>query len=141
MKRDYRITLVSKEDERILGKVDERNISRRVWQHAEHPRNQGILPNPDGQAEVTGICEDTISFQVRLKDDIIDDVCFQANGCGFTVACGSITTELVRDKNVIDALDITGKQIAEAIGGLPRSHIHCADLAANALKAAVRDAL
>ena len=118
MARDYRITLVSKEDERILGKVEERSISPQVWQHAEHPRNQGLLPNPEGQAEVTGICEDTISFQVRLKDDVIDDVCFQANGCGFTLACGSMTTELVRGKNIRDVLGITGKQIEEALGGL-----------------------
>jgi nitrogen fixation NifU-like protein len=107
----------------------------------EHPHNLRILPNPDGQAEVTGICEDTIAFQVRLNVDIISAVCFQARGYGFTLACGSIATELVRGKHIEDALAVTGKQIEKALGGLPGSHRHCADLAANALKAALRDAL
>ena len=141
MTKDNGISLLSKEDQQILGRLDEGSISPKVWLHAAHPRNQGILSNPDGQAEVTGICEDTISFQLQLKENRIDKIRFQARGCGFTVACGSVTTELVRGKSIGEAIGLTGEQILTALGGLPGSHIHCADLTANALKAAARNAI
>jgi nitrogen fixation protein NifU and related proteins len=133
--------LLSEEDQQLLGEVEEESISPKVWQYAEHPRNIGELPKPDGQSELTGICEDTISFQLSLKDNTIADIRFQARGCGFTLACGSMVTELVLGKRISEALGITGKQIETALGGLPKSHLHCADLSANALKAAARDAL
>ncbi len=133
--------LLSKEDQEILGELDRKTIPPKVWQHAEHPRNNGILEHPDGQSEVTGICEDTIGFQLRVRSGVVDGITFQADGCGFTLACGSMATELARGKPVREALEVTGEQIQKALGGLPRNHVHCADLAANALKAALLDAL
>ena len=141
MSKDFDISLLSEEDQQLLGEIDEKSISPKVWQHAKHPHNLGVLPNPDGQAEATGICEDTVAFQLCLKEEIIDEICFRVRGCGFTLACGSMATELVYGKSIGDALGITGKQIEAALGGLPKSHVHCADLSANALKAAVRNAI
>lgn len=141
MADDFRILLMSEEDQLILGELDGGEISPKVWQHAEHPQHMGKLADPDGQAEVTGICEDTIAFQLRLSGKSIDEICFSAHGCGFTVACGSIVTELVAQMSLGDALGLTGRQIEQALGGLPRGHMHCADLAASALKAAIQNAL
>ena len=141
MATHYRFELLSKEDQQIFGRLDEENVSAEVWRHAEHPCNAGVLSSPDGEAELTGICEDTISFQLRLRNETINTIRFRARGCGFTVACGSMATRLVSGSPVALALGITGEKIAKALGGLPKGHIHCADLAANALRAAVRDAL
>jgi nitrogen fixation NifU-like protein len=63
------------------------------------------------------------------------------NGCGPTVACGSITTELVKGKTVADALAITEEDILNALEGLPESEVHCATLAADALRQSIRDYL
>ncbi len=141
MTTDFRVTLLSEEDQEILGRLDKESITPLVWQHAEHPLNAGFLPLPDGQSEVTGLCEDTIGFHLRLAEDRITEIAFQAKGCGFTLACGSIATDLVHGKSIQEAMEITGKQIASALGGLPKGHLHCADLAASALKAALRNAL
>jgi nitrogen fixation protein NifU and related proteins len=142
MAEDFRVSLLSEEDQEIFGKIDEETVSPRVWQHAEHPRNVGTLCDPDGRAEVTGLCEDTMAFEVRLDENAaVSDIGFHARGCGFTVACGSIATELVKGKRIGEALGITGSQIEQALGGLPKGHRHCADLAANALRAAARNAL
>ena len=141
MAEDFRVSLLSEEDQEIFGRIDEETVSPLVWQHAEHPRNLGTLRDPDGRAEVTGLCEDTMAFEMRLDGNAVIDIGFQARGCGFTVACGSIATELVKGKRIGEALGITGKQIEQALGGLPKGHRHCADLAANALKAAARNAL
>jgi nitrogen fixation NifU-like protein len=141
MTNEFIVSMLSKEDIEILGEIDEEAVSPLVWQHAGHPRNIGRLRNPDGRAEITGICEDTMIFEILLDDNVVSDIRFRANGCGFTHACGSMATELTRGRRIVDALGITGEQIAQALGGLPKGHAHCADLAANALKTAVRNAL
>ena len=97
--------------------------------------------HPNGEATVTGICEDTVSIQIRLTDNAIEEIRFQTDGCGFTRACASATTELALGQKLDFALEFTGAQIVEALGNLPEGHLHCADLAANALKEAATDAL
>lgn len=140
MTTDFHVTLLSEEDQEILGRLDKKSITPVLLQHAEHPRNTGALLHPDGQSEVTGICEDTIGFHLRIRQNRISEIAFQAKGCGFTLACGSITTELVQSRTLQEALAISGKQIESALGGLPKGHRHCADLAASALKAAIKNA-
>lgn len=141
MRRFTTFTLLSKEDQEILGELDKKSISPTLWQHAEFPHNNGTIEHPDGQSEVTGICEDTIGFQLRIRNDTIEAISFRAEGCGFTQACGSITTELAHGKPVDDAIEMTSQHIQEALGGLPKNHVHCADLAANAFKTALLNAL
>ncbi len=133
--------LLSKEDQEILGELDPKNVSKEVLKHAAHPHNLGLLKDPDGQAIRKGICGDAVLIQLRLQGEIVDDIRFQSSGCGFTLACGSVATELARGKSVRYALGVTGKEINRTLGSLPLEHTHCADLAANTLKAAVQDAL
>ena len=141
MSEDRNDILLSKDDQEILGEIEDSNISPELRKHASRPCNLGFMKNPSGQAVRKGICEDTVSVQLHLKGDLIDDVRFQSNGCGFTLACGSVVTEMVRGKNIKVALEINGKKVDKALGGLPKEHMHCADLAANTLKAAALDAL
>lgn len=133
--------MLSEEDRRILGEVEENEISSEVRRHAASPVGYGFMERPDGQAQLTGMCEDTVLFHVRVKGKTVTDVCFQTNGCGFTKACGSAAAELVQGKNIGFALGLTGEQIIASLNGLPRGHVHCAHLAANTLKKAAQDAL
>jgi NifU-like protein involved in Fe-S cluster formation len=96
---------------------------------------------PNGEATVTGICEDTVCIQIRLTNNAIEQVRFRTDGCGFTRACASAATELALGQKLDFALEFTGAQIIEALGDLPKDHRHCADLAANALKGSALDAL
>jgi nitrogen fixation NifU-like protein len=133
--------LLSEEDQRILGPLQPETIGQEVLRHAASPRNERRLANPDGTARLTGICEDTVSIQLCLHGMLVDEIGFQTDGCGFTRACASVATEMVRGRNVGHALELSGQQIGNALGGLPPDHVHCADLAANAVKAAAADAL
>jgi nitrogen fixation NifU-like protein len=141
MERVHGGSLLSEGDQEVLGRLDEEAVSAEVRRHAAEPSNMGRMENPDGEAMVSGICEDTMMIQLKLRGDRVEDARFQTWGCGFTTACASVATELARGKSVRHALGIRDKQIIEALGGLPREHTHCAGLAANALKEAVKDAL
>ena len=112
-----------------------------VIDHAMNPRNVGSLPGADGSATVTGPCGDTMEIWLKMKDNRVADAAFWTDGCGTSIACGSMATEMIRNKNVAEALTINQSKILEALGGLPEDSLHCALLAANALQAAVRDYL
>ena len=76
---------------------------------------------------------------IRVKDDVLEDVKFQTLGCGAAVATSSMVTEMAKGKKLDEALTITNKAVAEALGGLPPAKMHCSNLAADGLRAAIDD--
>lgn len=114
-------------------------FSETVIKHSLNPRNLGGMLEPDGYAKITGICGDTMEIFLRIKDGIITHCSFLTDGCGPTIACGSIVTELALGKNIHEAKSISQDKVLEACGGLPESHVHCALLAAYTLSEAIRE--
>ena len=109
--------------------------------HAMNPRNVGNMENANGFGTVTGPCGDTMEIWLRVKGYIIVGATFLTDGCGTTIAAGSMVTEFAKGKNVIRAQRISQQDVLEALEGLPEESRHCASLAANTLKEAVKDYL
>jgi len=123
-------------------KADMRStFSETVLDHAMNPRNAGNMPEADGFGSVTGPCGDTMQIWLRVRDDKIEDVSFWTDGCVTTIATGSMVSELARSKSVAQVSRITEQDVLDALGGLPEENVHCALLATNTLKAAIRDYL
>jgi len=110
-----------------------------VVDHAQNPRNAGDDPYPDGYAIITGPCGDTMGMWLRVRGDVIDRITFWTDGCGPSIACGSMATEMTTGKRVAEALKISQDEIIDRLGGLPEESRHCALLAANTVKEAIRD--
>jgi len=131
-----------------LDKIAE-DLQKEAWagftemtvDHAQHPRNVGSIPNADGVATVTGPCGDSMEIWLRVREEIIKEATFWTDGCGTTIAAGSMVTELAKGKTIREAMRITQKDVLEALGGLPEESQHCALLAADTLKEAVKDYL
>ncbi|MFC2072733.1 iron-sulfur cluster assembly scaffold protein [Chloroflexota bacterium] len=113
--------------------------SETVIDHAMNPRNVGNLEAADGYASITGSCGDTMDIWLKVKDDTIVKATFMTDGCGTTIAAGSMITKLAKGKSVSQALTISQEDMLSALDGLPEESKHCALLAANTLKAAVKD--
>jgi len=109
--------------------------------HAMNPRNVGDIENADGFAKVVGPCGDTMEVWLKVKDDIITGSSFMTDGCGTSIASGSMVTELAKEKSIIEAQKLNQQDVLSALDGLPEESQHCALLAANTLKAAIRDYL
>ena len=105
------------------------------------PRNLGDMPGADGYARVIGTCDDTMEIWLKADNDIVRMVTFLTDGCGPSIASGSVVTEIAKGKSVREAYKISGKDVLEALGGLPEESEHCAFLAADTLKAAIKDYL
>ena len=115
--------------------------SETVIDYAMNPRNLGRLDDADGFARVTGSCGDTMEMWLKVRDNTITGATFLTDGCATTVVAGGMVTELCRGKSIAQALKINQMDVLNALGGLPEESHHCALLAANTLKEAVRDYL
>ncbi len=123
-------------------KEEKEIYTERTLKEAYNPKNVGELKTPGGAARVTGPCGDTmqIHLKVNAKEDLSDkivDCKFITDGCGASVACGSVITELVKGKTIEEASMLTPGSILAVLGGLPEENIHCAALAVDTLKAAI----
>lgn len=116
--------------------------SEKVMDHFKNPRNVGEMENPDGTGNVGNPqCGDIMRLFIRVKDDVITDAKFMTFGCGAAISTSSMVTELVKGKTLKEALVISNKAVAEALGGLPAIKMHCSVLAEDALKSAITDFL
>jgi nitrogen fixation NifU-like protein len=102
------------------------------------PKNLGRLANPDARGIVHGWCGDTMEIFLRLERDVIREVRFMTNGCGPTVACGSMLASMAEGIPVTEARKITPERLIVALGGLPEQNEHCAKLAVDTLLEAIR---
>jgi nitrogen fixation protein NifU and related proteins len=111
-----------------------------VMDHFRNPRNVGVIEDADGVGTVGNpTCGDIMEIFIKVKNDHIDDVKFRTFGCGAAVATSSITTEMVKGKTIEEALELSNRAVAEALGGLPAQKMHCSNLAADALHEAIND--
>ncbi len=111
-----------------------------VLDHFNNPRNMGEMDNPDGVGEATNpVCGDTMRLFIKVGENRIIDAKFLTFGCAAAIASSSITTEMIRGKTLEEVLAISNRTVAEALGGLPPTKIHCSVLAEDALNAAVSD--
>jgi nitrogen fixation NifU-like protein len=112
----------------------------KVMEHFKHPRNMGEISNADGVGTVGNpVCGDLMTMYIKVKDDRIKDVRFKTYGCGAAIATSSMTTELAKGKTLDEAMKITRASVADSLGGLPKVKMHCSNLAADALHAAIED--
>ncbi|HHT84906.1 MAG: Fe-S cluster assembly scaffold protein NifU [Bacillota bacterium] len=114
--------------------------NEKVMDHFFNPRNVGELENPDGVGQVGNpVCGDMMRITLRIKDNRIEDIKFRTFGCGAAIATSSMVTELVKGLTLEEALEVSNKQVAESLGGLPPQKLHCSNLAAEAVHAAIQD--
>ena len=98
------------------------------------------MEDPDGTGHVGNpICGDIMELYIKVKDNIITDAKFKTFGCGAAIATSSMVTEMVIGKTIDEALEISNKTVAEALGGLPAAKMHCSVLAEDALRSAIDD--
>jgi NifU-like protein involved in Fe-S cluster formation len=106
--------------------------------HLANPRNAGELADGNAFAEQTNpVCGDRLCLSLCIRDGRIEAARFLAYGCPPTLACGSVLAEMIEGMKVFDAMKLTRKEIAEALGGLPSRKHHAAALAIETLSTAI----
>ncbi len=111
-----------------------------VMEHFQNPKNVGEVENASGIGEVGNpTCGDMMRITIAVENGTITDCKFKTLGCGAAIATSSITTEMAKGMSLDEAMALTRDQVAQELGGLPPEKMHCSNLAADGLHAAVED--
>jgi nitrogen fixation NifU-like protein len=129
------------EFEELIKQEMRKIYSETAIEHSMNPRNLGDMEDADGFAKVIGPCGDTMLIWLKVNGNTIINASFLTDGCGTSIASGSMVTELARGKNIGEARKISQEDVLNGLGGLPEESQHCALLAANTLKEAIKDYL
>ena len=114
--------------------------SEKVMDHFANPRNVGEIPDADGIGKVGNPqCGDVMWLYIKVKAGILTDIKFKTFGCGAAIATSSMITELAKGKTIEEAKKISRQDVADSLEGLPPTKMHCSNLAADALREAIKD--
>jgi nitrogen fixation NifU-like protein len=117
--------------------------SDKVLDHFKNPRNVGEIEDADGIGRVGNpVCGDLMWIYLKIAknengEEIIEDIKFKTFGCGSAVSTSSMITEMAKGMTLDEAYKITRQNVADELDGLPPIKMHCSNLAADALKAAI----
>ena len=139
---------MSKEDdiEKIIKEIqtrieydEETEFSKKVIIEYRNPSNFGLIENPDAVGRIKGPCGDTMQIMLKIDNDRITNVRFWTDGCGTSIACGSMLTKMIKGKTIEEISNITSEKLNDELDGLPENHVHCTVLAVNTLKKTIKN--
>ncbi len=112
--------------------------SAQLLHHFERPRNSGELPGADAQVRIENpACGDILELAIKMSAGRIGEIRFRAKGCVPAMACASAMTELAKGRSTEEASAISRAEVVDAVGGVPPASGHAAQLAIDALRAAL----
>ncbi len=128
----------------MINKV-EWAYSEKLKEHFINPRN--ILEDEesyqdDGKGIVGNMkCGDQMLIVIKVDKEkgIITDCKWKTYGCASAIASTSILSEMVIGMTLEEAYNLSPKDVAKELGGLPEHKVHCSVLGDKALRAAIND--
>ena len=134
---DDDFAIMVKELQKKINRDEEEIYSKKVIEEYRNPNNFGVLKNPDAFGQVTGPCNDTMKISLRVKKGKIKKALFWTDGCGATIACGNMLMKMAKGKSLKEARFISKRDLINALDGLPKEHLHCANLATDTFLSAL----
>lgn len=123
--------------QREIAEQERAMYSAKVIEEVYNPKNVGRMPEPDVRGLVHGWCGDTMEIYLQLNGESIEEATFVTDGCGPSVACGSMLTKMVTGMSLEEASGLLPEDLLDALDGLPEESVHCAELAIKTLQNAI----
>ena len=111
--------------------------SEKAFETMMEPKNVGEMKDADADALTKGVCGDRMRMYLKIEGGRIARASFLTDGCGTSIACGSMATQLTTGRTVREAMNISPGDVLDGLDGLPDSHVHCSILAAITLQKAL----
>jgi len=127
------------EIQRKIEREEELTYSKTVIAEYRNPNNFRKMKSPDALGKVKGVCGDTVRITLKIENEIIKDACFWTDGCGASIACSNMLTNMIKGKTIEEASAISSTKLLENLGGLPKENTHCATLAVSTLRETIKN--
>jgi len=127
------------EIQRKIEYGEEQTYSKVVIREYRKPSNFGVMESPDAVGRIKGPCGDTMKIMLKIENGRVVDVRFWTDGCGTSIACGSMLTKMIQGKTFEEASAVASEELNVALGSLPEDHVHCNVLAVNTLQKALKN--
>lgn len=137
MAKDKDIDRLARELQDKVFEDARKMYSEKALRTMMEPANAGEMEDADAEALTKGVCGDRMRIYLKIEEDRITKASFLTDGCGTSIACGSMAAQLAEGKSIGDAMKISPREILDALGGLPEPHVHCSILAAITLQKAI----
>ena len=134
MSKDKDIEKIIEEIQSKIEYDEETDFSKKVISEYRNPSNFGAIENSDAVGKIKGPCGDTMQIMLKVGNGRVVDVRFWTDGCGTSIACGSMLTKMIQGKTIEEISTITSEKLNDALDGLPENHVHCTVLAVNTLR-------
>ncbi len=128
-----------KELQRKIEFDEEETYSKVVIHEYRNPNNFGVIDDPDGVGKIKGPCGDTMKITLKIDRGKIKNAYFWTDGCGATIACGSMLTKMIIGESLENVINISSSKLIKSLERLPKENYHCSVLAVNTLKKAIKD--
>ncbi len=122
-----------------ISKGDGRSREESASEGGPLPENMRRMTDADSSARITGRCGETMEMYLRVREDRVTEATFFTNGCQFSILCGCAAAKLAENRTLEEAAEIEGETIISVLKHVPQEEAHCADLAAETLRAAVHE--
>ena len=99
----------------------------------------GRSAQPSGIGRNVGACQDSITLFVNVRDETIETIAYELEGCLNTNACANALAGIVEGHPVESAWQVTPEMVAAYLQTLPTDHVHCAELVVGAFYKALAD--
>jgi nitrogen fixation NifU-like protein len=117
-----------------------KNYSKKAMERFLNPKYMGVIEDADGVGEVGNPkCGDLMTIYIKIKDNVIKDMRFKTLGCAAAIATSDMICEVAIGKRIEEALRVTYQDLVDELGSLPAPKVHCAGLAQEGLRAAIKD--
>ena len=115
-------------------------FTEEVMERFRNPKNAGKLKDYNASGESGDPkCSDVIHMFIKIRRGKVDDARFRVYGCPGAISTTDVFIDMIRGKTIQEAMKITEKDISDALGGLPTSHMHCSNLPMDAFRNAIKD--
>jgi len=140
-KKEKSLARMSEEIQKQIIEEEKIIYSNKIIELYNSPINFGRIEDADVYAMIHGWCGDTMEMFLKVEGGIIKDISFMTDGCGATLAAGSMLTIMVKGQSIEEARKINEEDLLDALGGLPDENLHCAALSVNTLREAIGELL
>lgn len=115
-----------------------RFYSRKVLELFLDPPHAGVIADADGTGSaVNPACSDRVTVTIRVVDGRIAEARFRAQGCAAAIAAGAATMQLVYNRTIDAAEEVTEEEVVAYLEGLPEVKLGCSVIAPEALRRAI----